>query len=450
MKANPLDDAFYFLQPAVDEANLSHLSPSQLDTLFDMVRSYVAHKALADEAEVRQDAPPQTNKRCRSDPIEGSNNDEHIQEGKRERLIQEKKLLQFATSLNRVRSSLRQLVPPQYIHSEKIIRPSNSLTFTTSTASSPPCFDVDAFLYGEDDIDELCHQGILSRYYCTSCSNWKSIGLSEFISHSFSRDQLIFVFLYVLPFLVDRCNTAGQFDAAEILEHNGSLVDVGSRLGIVLFSALFSTSLRNIIGLESNEWFVSISKKIHTQIVSHSSSRVVGNRSRAGKQKHLEGKSERVVILHEDALSPSGLEHIASANLLVMHNVFEWFSKEEEQVGMWTKIKEATMRRLEGVHPMYIISSPSLETSLAGVFLVGQPEESRTRAATAFLSDWVVKVEVGAALNRYSQERVYLSCNEVHKGGETCSGSDDSDDKDETLQLCSVIHVYEVIREGKK
>ncbi|XP_026507285.1 uncharacterized protein LOC112103980 isoform X3 [Terrapene carolina triunguis] len=85
-----------------------------------------------------------------------------------------------------------------------------------------PTVHVDAFLYDDDIIDSLCEKGKMSRNYCVVCGSHKTAPL-EFISHSFSLMELKFLYQYALPDLTGKI-----------------LVDVGSRLGAVLFGVLHS------------------------------------------------------------------------------------------------------------------------------------------------------------------------------------------------------------------
>lgn len=80
-----------------------------------------------------------------------------------------------------------------------------------------PTVHVDAFLYDEDFIDSLCEEGKMSRNYCMVCGSHQTAPLG-FISHSFSLMELKFIYHHVLPDL------SGKL-----------LVDVGSRLGTVLY-----------------------------------------------------------------------------------------------------------------------------------------------------------------------------------------------------------------------
>ncbi|XP_058471827.1 uncharacterized protein zgc:109986 isoform X3 [Solea solea] len=83
-----------------------------------------------------------------------------------------------------------------------------------------PTVHVDAFLYDDDQVDALCEGGAMSRNYCLHCGSQRTAPL-DFVSHSFSVSELHFLFQNVLPDLSGR-----------------TLVDVGSRLGAVLYGVV--------------------------------------------------------------------------------------------------------------------------------------------------------------------------------------------------------------------
>lgn len=129
--------------------------------------------------------------------------------------------------------------------SETVCWPQSGLD---SDCSRDTTVHVDAFLYDDDDVDELVNQGALSREYCAKCGCREIMPLT-FISHSLSIDQLRFAFTVLVP----------------LSEHmKGTLiVDVGSRLGAVLYAVYsYSSGLVNAIGIEMNEDFCKLQKRV--------------------------------------------------------------------------------------------------------------------------------------------------------------------------------------------
>ena len=90
---------------------------------------------------------------------------------------------------------------------------------------------VDAFLYDEADVEELTNDGKIPTHFCRNCGG-KNIGEVELLTHSCGRDDLEFIFDALLPELI-----GGKV-----------LLDVGSRIGAVLFGAYIYSNSSAIIG----------------------------------------------------------------------------------------------------------------------------------------------------------------------------------------------------------
>ncbi|KAF7201223.1 uncharacterized protein zgc:109986 isoform X2 [Nothobranchius furzeri] len=139
--------------------------------------------------------------------------------------------------------------------------PSETTAHLKMQQRARPTVHVDSFLYSDEQVDSLCEEGTMSRNYCLSCGSIRTAPL-DFISHSFSASELQFLFQNVLPDLTGR-----------------TLVDVGSRLGAVLYG-----------------------------------------------------------VLHADVCTQDVL--LQSADVLVMNNVFEYFMESSEQVRSWKFIMQ--------------------------------------------------------------------------------------------------------------
>nr|CAD7424210.1 unnamed protein product [Timema monikensis] len=105
------------------------------------------------------------------------------------------------------------------------------------------CIHVDSFLYDDDDLDDMCSDGKVPRFFCKDCDS-RNIEPLEVISHSLSRTRLKYIFQAMLPPL-------------EYL----TLLDVGSRLGAVLYGAFLYTNAAKIIGVEINSDFCKLQTK---------------------------------------------------------------------------------------------------------------------------------------------------------------------------------------------
>ncbi|XP_069494553.1 uncharacterized protein [Ambystoma mexicanum] len=131
--------------------------------------------------------------------------------------------------------------------------------------SFEPTVHVDSFLYEDTLIDQLCEEGRMSRHYCLSCGSQQTAPLG-FISHSFSLVELKFLFQHALPDLSGK-----------------TLVDIGSRLGAVLFG-----------------------------------------------------------VLHADICTQASL--LQDADVIVLNNVFEYFLDEDAQISAWTFINSCVCK----------------------------------------------------------------------------------------------------------
>ncbi|XP_055464688.1 uncharacterized protein LOC129678040 [Psammomys obesus] len=180
-----------------------------------------------------------------------------------------------------------------------------------------PTVHVDAFLYDEEFIDSLCEEGKLSRNYCTVCGSHRIAPLG-FISHSFSLMELKFIYHHVLPDLSGKV-----------------LVDVGSRLGTVLYGGYLYSSALQLCGVELNGEFCQLQEMIIKKYQF----------------------SDRIKVLHADICTQSAL--LQSADVIVMNNVFEYFLTEAEQASAWDSIIHNVRKR-----GSLLVTVPSLQDSL--------------------------------------------------------------------------------------
>ncbi|KAM9341776.1 uncharacterized protein ABDE67_015431 [Symphorus nematophorus] len=186
--------------------------------------------------------------------------------------------------LRNISADLRERLP------QNAMFPSETTAYCKMQQRSRPTFHVDAFLYDEDEVDSLCEDGTLSRSYCLTCGSYRTAPL-DFISHSFSISELQFLFENVLPDLSGR-----------------TLVDVGSRLGAVLYAGHMFSSASQLIGVELSEDFV----KLQNDIV------------------HKYQLMDRIKVLHTDICLQNVL--LQNTDVLIMNNVFEFFMEPSEQV----------------------------------------------------------------------------------------------------------------------
>ncbi|CAL8298334.1 unnamed protein product [Arctogadus glacialis] len=183
-----------------------------------------------------------------------------------------------------------------------------------------PAVHVDAFLYDEEQVDSLCEDGRLSRTFCRSCGSHLTAPL-EFISHSFSISELRFLFQNVLPDLAGR-----------------TLLDVGSRLGAVLYGGYVYSAAARLVGVEISEEFVRLQNGVLEKY----------------------GFTDRMQVLHADVCSQPAV--VQQADVLVMNNVFEFFMEPSEQIKAWQFIIHNFRRK-----GCLLVTVPSLKEAFSAL-----------------------------------------------------------------------------------
>lgn len=220
-----------------------------------------------------------------------------------------------ANVLSKIAADLRSQVPLEaQLKSEKIVFPK---TGKNSDCDPRTTVHVDAFLYDDRLVDELCDEGKLPKSYCLTCGSRNTKPLT-FISHSASQENLAYVFKTLLPDLKGK-----------------HVLDVGSRLGAVLFAAALYSEASQITGVEINKEWASIS------------SSVVQKYKMQTKVQVLAGD----IRLHPHVL--------AAADVVILNNVFEFFAPPKIQCQLWL-----ILRRL--IKPgALVLTCPSLQESLS-------------------------------------------------------------------------------------
>ncbi|KAM4624895.1 uncharacterized protein ACJ7VT_003393 [Polymixia lowei] len=200
------------------------------------------------------------------------------------------------------------------------VLPSETTAIQKTQIQKRPTVHVDGFLYDEDTVESLCEEGKMSRSYCLNCGSQRTAPL-EFISHSFSIAELRFLYQNVLPDLTGKV-----------------LLDVGSRLGAVLYGGFLYSSAARLVGVEITEDFVKLQRMIVDKY----------------------GFTDRVQVLHADVCSQDAL--VCNADVLVMNNVFEYFMKPSEQIKAWQFIIHHFRKK-----GSLLVTVPSLQESLSAL-----------------------------------------------------------------------------------
>lgn len=216
--------------------------------------------------------------------------------------------------LMQIASYFRDIVPGNAVlPSETIIVPKEGENADCDPATT---VHVDAFLYDDHTIDELVEEGKLSRNYCKACGS-QDVAPLTFISHSASARRAEFIFREMVPYLKDK-----------------SVLDVGSRLGVMLYAAHAFTPANPIIGVEMN---ADLCKIQETAI------------------KHF-NMEDRIKVVNANVLEVPDL--VSSSDVVVLNNVFEFFMPEADQVALWQFLRRTIKKGA------ILVTVPSLEDSL--------------------------------------------------------------------------------------
>eukprot|EP00302_Diacronema_sp_CCMP2436_P023419 CAMPEP_0179926378 /NCGR_PEP_ID=MMETSP0983-20121128/7752_1 /TAXON_ID=483367 /ORGANISM="non described non described, Strain CCMP 2436" /LENGTH=376 /DNA_ID=CAMNT_0021830011 /DNA_START=125 /DNA_END=1256 /DNA_ORIENTATION=+ len=279
-------------------------------------------------------------------------------------------------SLEAIRQALRKRVGPKAVDpDETFYFPAHLPEFEGYTAESVE--HVDAFLYDEAELDDLVEEGKLSRYYAGPAGP-RDMKELNFVSHSFSVAQLRFIFS----------------DAVAGPLAGKTLVDVGARLGAVLWGGALFSQAERLVGVELSGYFAKVQQEVIDKFKLH----------------------KRVEAMHADVLTCEPL--LREADVLVLNNVFEFFHSRQQQQQIWTQ-----MRQLLSKKGQRLITVPALCVSLA-------------RAGSELdLSQWVREVPVAQPYpSQPSLEEASVAQSAFH-----------SEALAEQNEAFACIHVYEVL-----
>ncbi|XP_028398716.1 uncharacterized protein LOC114522268 [Dendronephthya gigantea] len=203
---------------------------------------------------------------------------------------------------------------------------------------------IDSFLYDDDDIDLLCANNQFSRNYCRECGSHNTNPLT-LISHSMSTIQMKYIFKTVLPRL-----------SADYT--NATIIDIGSRLGAVLYYAYYFSKFKRIVGIEMNTELCQIQNEVI--------------------QKY--GLGNRIETVCSDVCNVGELLH--QADVILLNNTFEFFLQRSVQISTWKNIRQNICKP-----GCLLIAVPSLEESIC----IGDG-----RQPILDLQSWVIPLNVDA------------------------------------------------------
>ena len=216
--------------------------------------------------------------------------------------------------LDRIAAELRERLPREAVlPSERVQQPALG-----EDAGLDPraCQHLDGFLYDAEAEEQLVEEGLLSRQYCRDCGSRNTADLT-LLTHSCSKERLQSMFLTLLPPLPGK-----------------HLVDVGSRLGAVLYGAYAFSAASRITGVEMNPELCEVQRAV---IAGH-------------------GLHDRISLVEADINSQAEL--LSTADVIVLNNVFDWFMPAAAQVEVWQFLRSALPPG------SLLVTIPALETSL--------------------------------------------------------------------------------------
>ncbi|KAK7195684.1 hypothetical protein NESM_000498300 [Novymonas esmeraldas] len=343
-----------------------------------------------------------------------------------------------------------------------------------------PVYAVDAFLYSEHDIGKLVDAKQLMREYCCRCGS-TNLGLTEFITHSLSQDQLIYLGCFLFPHLLEvattTTNTTTTTPAAETATRPASIVDIGSRLGVVVWACAFAlqwgllapatdasaTAAANaavrLIGIELDPDFIKISHDVVRRFFAPRRRHAPKLNSivppaPAGVEGELVDVSSNIQMLQSDCFEGAGAAAMADSSIAVMHNVFEYFcTSKVEHARCWLKL-----RRLVCRPGQFLVCSPALEDTFSAFTddvwaeacrLEGVAVDASASSAASWLADYVVAFDISDVTSDFLTLRALSRGGHEEEEGESHSDSSGGEDADaaataEVEEQIRRLYVYNV------
>lgn len=224
-----------------------------------------------------------------------------------DRIEKRKNLDQVAMYARSLQPNMEAICPSEQIHA-----PTNcpeGLNFDNTA-------HVDAFLYDEVDVEEMTNDGKIPTHYCRKCG-WKDIGEVELLTHSCSRVDLEFIFHGLLPDL------------------NGKVIlDVGSRIGAVIFGAYVLSNSSGIVGIEMNPDLCNLAAQTAQKF----------------------NMQDRLQIVNAEL--STRIDLVRNADVIVLNNVFDWFVPIDVQVNLWQLLRQNIKKGA------LMVTVPSIEEAL--------------------------------------------------------------------------------------
>nr|XP_026493999.1 uncharacterized protein LOC113399147 [Vanessa tameamea] len=220
--------------------------------------------------------------------------------------------------LKKIGESLKKLVPFEAeMSTETIVPPAVG---DQADCNKHNTYHIDEFLYDEDQVEVLVNKGKVKRNFCLDC-NSRNIEKLTFISHSMSRQALQYIFNVLLP---------NDLESKE-------LMDVGSRLGAVLYGAYYFSNVSKIVGVEINKECCEVQKRIINQ---------------------YSMDVNRIKIIHSDVMD---ITDIVECTDIFIINVLDFFVDVEKHKKMWYFFRKHIKQG------SYLVTNRSMAETLNGL-----------------------------------------------------------------------------------
>ncbi|XP_012154438.2 uncharacterized protein LOC100877832 isoform X1 [Megachile rotundata] len=216
-------------------------------------------------------------------------------------------------SLKTIALDIKNRVPfDGILPTECIVTPTTGENSDCNNASTK---HIDAFLYDSKEVDELIDQGLVDNFYCANCGS-NNVKEYNIISHSLSVADMLHIFHTVLPSL-----------------KNKTVLDIGSRLGAVLYGAYILTPAKKIIGVEMNKEFCTLQHDVIDKYKMNDRIEVVNNRIEKCP------------------------EIVQQSNIIIMNNPFEFYVSDSVHIEIWKFLRENIQKGT------ILVTRPSIETT---------------------------------------------------------------------------------------
>lgn len=182
------------------------------------------------------------------------------------------------------------------------------------------------------------------------------------------------------------------------------ILDVGSRVGALLWVGSLFSNAKQLIGIEINKTFTDLTTQV-------------------SKDFQL---NDKIKIINDDILNQPGI--IELADVIILHNVFEWFvSDDQKLVELWSLIQKHTKKG------SLLLTSPSIEESLSGLNV----------GFVKFESLFLIFLKIDFDMKKWLKN-IHIDYPDEEPGINS-EGSGEDLEENQFFENARMIHLYEVL-----